>query len=126
MQPSENKMGDIIRASLSGIKDFADAEGAIGTPIHTPSGVTVIPVSKVSIGFATGGLDLGTRKVTNQSFGGGGGSGVSITPVAFLTIGRNAEINLVPINGTGGGLDHALSVIEKSPEIIQKIKNALS
>ena len=126
MQPSENKMSDIIRASLSGIKDFADAEVAIGAPIHTPSGVTVIPVSKVSIGFATGGVDFGTRKVTNQSFGGGGGSGVSITPIAFLTVGRDAEINLIPINGASGGLDHALSVIERSPEIIQKIKSALS
>jgi uncharacterized spore protein YtfJ len=79
-------MSEIIKSSLNGIKDFTDMENAIGTPIQTPSGVTVIPVSRVSVGFATGGLDYGAKKlVGNQNFGGGGGTGVSITPIAFLT-----------------------------------------
>lgn len=125
---SETKMSDIIKTSIDGIKNFTDAESAIGTPIHTPSGVTVIPISKVSIGFATGGIDFSTKKIiNNQNFGGGGGTGVSITPMAFLTVGKNAEVNLIPINNfNDGGIDHALSVIEHSPEIIKKIKEALS
>lgn len=125
---SETKMSDIIKTSLEGIKDFTDIENAIGTPIQTPSGVTVIPISKVTIGFATGGLDFNAKKlISNQNFGGGGGTGVSITPVAFLTVGRNAEVNLVPVNGSSiNGLDHALSLIERSPEIIQRIKDVLS
>jgi sporulation protein YtfJ len=125
---SDGKMSDIIRTSLEGIKNFTEMENAIGNPIMTESGVTVIPVSKVSIGFATGGVDIGGKKVlSNQNFGGGGGTGVSITPLAFLTINKNAEINLIPIDrGEKTSLDHALSVIEKSPQIIEKIKNALS
>lgn len=125
---SESKMSDIIKASVEGIRGFTDMESSIGTPIQTPSGVTVIPVSKVSIGFATGGLDLGSKKIIrDQNFGGGGGTGVSITPVAFLTIDKNAEINLIPIGSTSAsGLDQTLSLIERSPEIIQKIKNALT
>ena len=125
---SESKMSDIIKASVEGIKGFTDMESAIGTPIQTPSGVTVIPVSKVSIGFATGGLDLGSKKIIrDQNFGGGGGTGVSITPLAFFTVGKNAEINLIPIsNHSAGGFDQTLSLIEKSPEIIQKIKDALT
>ena len=121
-------MGEIIKASLDGIKDFTDMDGAIGAPIQTPSGVTVIPVSKISIGFATGGLDFGPKKIIhNQSFGGGGGTGVSITPVAFLTIDKNAQINLVSVNSSSsGGIDNTLSLIERSPEIIQKIKDALT
>ncbi len=121
-------MSDIIKASVDGIRDFADMESAIGTPIQTPSGVTVIPVSKVSIGFATGGLDFGAKKIIrDQNFGGGGGTGVSITPVAFLTVGKNAEVNLIPINTSStSGLDQTLSIIERSPEIIQKIKDALT
>ena len=125
---SESKMSDIIKASVEGIKGLTDMETTVGTPIQTPSGVTVIPVSKVSIGFATGGLDLGSKKIIrDQNFGGGGGTGVSITPVAFLTVSENSEVNLIPITGTSApGLDQALSLIEKSPEIIQKIKDALT
>lgn len=125
---AESKMGDIIKASLDGIKGFTDMESAIGAPIETPSGVTVIPVSKISIGFATGGLDFGAKKIIrDQNFGGGGGTGVSITPVAFLTVNRNQEVNLIPITTSSpSGLDNTLSLIERSPEIIEKIKNALT
>lgn len=120
-------MSDMIKTSLEGIKKFTDMETAIGTPIHTPSGVTVIPVSKVSFGLATGGLDFGHKKIaTNQNFGGGGGTGLSITPVAFLTVGKDAEVNLIPITQSSNEVDHALSVIERSPEIIKKIKEVLS
>ena len=120
-------MSDIIKSSLDGIKGFTDMEAAVGTPIQTPSGVTVIPVSKVSIGFATGGLDYGPKKIASpQSFGGGGGTGVSITPIAFLTVGKNAEVNLIPISNTQSSIDRALSVIERSPEILEKIKDALT
>ncbi len=120
-------MSEIIKASLEGIRDFTDMENAIGTPIQTPSGVTVIPVSKVSVGFATGGLDYGQKRlISQQNFGGGGGTGVSITPIAFLTVGKNAEINLIPVStAQKNSLDHALSVIERSPELIQKIKDVL-
>lgn len=121
-------MSDIIKTSLEGIRSFTDTENAIGTPIQTPSGVTVIPISKVSIGFATGGIDYSTKKLLgNPNFGGGGGTGVSITPVAFLTVGKNAEINLIPVSTPAqSGIEQALSLIEKSPEIIQKIKDTLS
>ena len=120
-------MSDIIRTSLDGIKSFTDMESAIGTPIQTPSGVTVIPISKVSIGFATGGLDYGAKKLTSsQNFGGGGGTGVSITPIAFLTVGKDAEVNLIPIANFQSGIDRALSLIERSPEIIEKIKDSLT
>jgi len=96
---AETKMSDIIKTSLEGIKGLSEMETAIGRPIITSSGVTVIPVSKVSVGFLSGGLDFGPKKlINNQSFGGGGGSGVSITPVAFLTVSASAEINLVPIS----------------------------
>ena len=125
---SESKMSDIIKASVDGIRSFTDVESVVGAPIQTPSGVTVIPVSRVSVGFATGGLDLGVKRlIRDQNFGGGGGTGVSITPVAFLAIGRNAEINLIPIEAPHqNGVDQTISLIERSPEIIQRIKDALT
>lgn len=124
---SENKMSDIIKASMDGIKSFTDMETVIGNAITTPSGVTVIPVSKVAMGIATGGIDYGSpRAEAEQNFGGGGGTGLSITPVAFLTVGRDAEVSLIHINSGGGDVDKIVSLIERAPEIIEKIKGALS
>lgn len=124
---SENKMSDIIRASMDGIKSFTDMETVIGNAITTPSGVTVIPVSKVAMGIATGGIDYGKGRLeSDQNFGGGGGTGLSITPIAFLTVGHNAEVNLIHINGGSADVDKIVSLVERSPEIIEKIKNALS
>jgi len=125
---SETKIGDIIKNSLEGIREFADAESIIGKPIQTPGGVTVIPVSKISIGFATGGVDYGAKKLMGtQSFGGGGGTGLSITPMAFLTVNKNSEVSLIPITRDAeSGVERAISVFERSPEIIQKIKDALT
>ena len=124
---SENKMSDIIKASMDGIKSFTDMETVIGNAITTPSGVTVIPVSKVAMGIATGGVDDGLEKNGHaQKFGGGGGTGLSITPVAFLTVGRDADVNIIHINSSGDHIDKIANLIENSPEIINKIKNALS
>lgn len=124
---SETKMSDIIRASLDGIRDLTDMETAIGDAITTPNGVTVIPVSKVTMGIATGGIDYATKKLTApQNFGGGGGTGMSITPIAFLTVSPNAEIGLIPIRAQDNEIDKISKLIEHSPEIIAKIKGILS
>ena len=123
----ENKMSDIIKASMDGIKSFTDMETVIGDAITTPNGVTVIPVSKVAMGIATGGIDYGSDKTRlSQNFGGGGGTGLSITPIAFLIVGRDAEVNIIHINSTEDHIDKITSLIERSPEIIEKIKGVLS
>ncbi len=124
---SENKMSDIIKASMDGIKSFTDMDTVIGNAITTPNGVTVIPVSKVSMGIATGGIDYGTRRQsTEQGFGGGGGTGLSITPIAFLTVSNDATVNLIHINAKSSDIDTVASLVERSPEIIERIKSALS
>ncbi len=124
---SENKLSDIIKTSLDGIRDFTEMNTVIGNAINTPSGATVIPVSRVNIGFVNGGVDFGQRKLSaSQSFGCGGGTGMSITPMAFLVVGKNAEVSLVNLTEDGGGVSQTLSLIEHAPEIIEKIKNTLS
>ena len=123
----ENKMSDIIKASMDGIKSFTDMQTVIGSAITTPSGVTVVPVSKVSMGIATGGVDYGSSKQSSgQNFGGGGGTGLSITPIAFLAVGRDAEINLIQISNSDSDIDKIAGLIEQSPQIIEKIRSALS
>ncbi len=120
-------MSEIIKTSLDGVKSFTDAENAIGEPILTASGVTVIPVSKVSFGFASGGLDFGQKKlISSQNFGGGGGTGLSITPIAFLTIDKNSRVELIHIANEKSTLEKAISAFESSPEIIKKIKDTFT
>ena len=125
---TENKMSDIIKSSLEGIKNFTDVDIAIGKAIETQSGVTVIPISKISVGMATGVVDYGTKKlIGSQNVGGGGTTGVSVTPMAFLTVNKNAEVNLINLQDKGDSdVSKITSIIERSPEIIQKIKSLLT
>ena len=120
---SENKLNDIIGTSLEKIRALVDGETVIGNPIQTPNGTTVIPVSKVSMGFASGGIDYTGKKAPTQNFGGGGGTGLSITPIAFLTVGRDAEVNLVHLGKSSSDIDKVCGLIEKSPDILEKIKD---
>lgn len=125
---AETKMSDIIRTSLEGVKEFAEKDTFIGDVIVTPTGVSIIPVSRVNIGFATGGVDYAGKRITPaQNFGGGGGTGISITPVAFLTVTPDAKVNLIPVGESAlpSAVDRVADVIESTPRIIQKIKEAL-
>lgn len=82
---SEKNLEGLLNVSLENIKGLVDSNSIIGSPITTPDGATIIPVSKVSFGFASGGSDFPTTSPKDM-FGGGSGGGVTISPVAFLVI----------------------------------------
>lgn len=120
-------MNEIIKESLEGIKGFANSNAIIGNAINTPSGATIIPISKMTVGFLGAGFDYGQKKTSQgQNFGCGSGTGISISPIAFLTITQDSCINLISLNGSKGSGDRLISIIERSPEILDKIKNTLS
>ncbi len=120
-------MSDIIKASLDGIRTFTDMNTIVGNAINTPSGTTVIPISKVTVGFAGGGIDYIAKKLSHsQNFGGGSGTGISINPVAFLTVSQNSEINLIQINEKSDNIEKIISFIERTPDIIDRIRTSLS
>ena len=129
---SENKMTEIIRASIDSIKSSFDANTVTGTPITTANGTVIIPVSKLSVGFATGGVDyLGKNAQANakNNFGGGGGTGVSVTPVAFLVIAPNGNVEMLNIANPVREQDtvsQIINAIERSPELIEKLKAVFS
>lgn len=129
---SENKMSEIIRASVEGLKSSFDANTIIGEAITTANGTVVIPVSKLSVGFASGGIDyMGKKAVATGSnnFGGGGGSGLSVVPVAFLIISPTGNVELLNINDTKEPADpvsQIINAIERSPELIEKFKEVFS
>ena len=89
----------------------------VGDPITTPDGITLIPVSKVTFGFASGGADFPIKE--NAGFGGGGGSGVKIEPIGFLTI-SNGTVKMLNIEPPAAStLDR---VIDMTPELIDKLQ----
>ena len=95
----QNKLQDMIRISLENIRAMVDANTVVGTPINTPSGTTIIPISKVSVGYASGGVDWAAKTGSSQNFGGGGGTGLSVQPVCFLAVSASGRVELFPVEG---------------------------
>ena len=80
----KSPLRDVMNSTMEKVREMVDANNIVGAPITTPDGVTLIPISRVSFGFGSGGGDYG--KPGQNNFGGGGGAGVKIDPVAFLGI----------------------------------------
>jgi len=100
------------------IRDMIDANTIIGDPITTPDGIMVIPVSKVSLGFVSGGADWSKETSKNQNFSCGTGTGVTINPVAFLVV-KDGSVRLINVNMPG---DTTLDrVIDLVPEVMDKV-----
>lgn len=120
-------ISEIIKASLESIKFLANTDTVIGAPISTSAGITVIPISKLTVGFIGGSLDYGAKKLTHaQNFGGGSGTGVSVTPIAILTVDSDAKVNIISVNEKKQIADKFISFIERSPEIIDKLKSIMT
>ncbi len=115
---SENKVNDLMDVTLDKIKHMVDVNTIIGDPITTPDGTTVIPISRVSYGFASGGSDLPSKAQPSAGlFAGGSGAGITIIPIAFLAI-SHGNVRVVQIEPYFGPVDRAL---EKIPEMVDKI-----
>ncbi len=129
---NDNKMSDIIRASVESIKSSFDANTIIGDPITTGDGTVIIPVSKLSVGFASGGIDyLGKNpQGAPNNFGGGGGTGASVSPVAFLVVKADGSVDLLNVNEPPRLFEDPVSqiigAIERSPELIERLKAVFS
>ena len=126
---AENKLQDIIQTSLQSIRTLIDANTIIGTPIIA-NGTTIIPVSKIAMGYATGGLDYNGKEEAPskaQNFGAGGGTGLSIQPLGFLVIDAEGKVDLinVGVKNPSDPIEQIADFIERSPEIIAKVKAIL-
>lgn len=116
----DHPVQETMKITMDEIRSMVDANTIIGTPIQCEGGTTVIPISKVSIGFASGGSDLPT-KVAKDMYGGGGGAGVTITPVAFLVI-MPGDVRLMQLS-----VDAATpnAIINMVPDIMDKVTGFL-
>lgn len=115
----KHPINDLMTATMEKLREIVDVNTIIGQPIETPDGVTLLPVSKVSLGFASGGSDFASRQ-SNQSnnFGGGSGAGINITPIAFIVISEGHVKVLNIIQDSQTSFD---KLIDSAPELIDKI-----
>lgn len=115
---SDNKVNHLLGVSMDKIKEMVDVNTVIGDPITTPDGTTIIPVSRVSYGFASGGSDLPSKaQPSSDLFAGGSGAGITIIPIAFLAI-SNGNVRMIQIEPFVSPVDRAL---EKGPEVVDRI-----
>lgn len=114
-----NNVEGMLGTTMDKIKQMVDADTIIGEPIVAKNGSTILPVSKVSYGFASGGSDFDSKKREKNLFGGGSGAGITITPIAFLVITAD-DVKLLQIESFTGALDRVISM---APDLIGKVSN---
>lgn len=120
---SEHPINGLMDTTLDKIKSMVDVNTIIGEPITSPDGTIIIPVSKVSYGFASGGSDIRGKKETQpMAFGGGSGAGVTINPVGFLAV-MKGEVKFIPITKYDGPADRIVGMV---PELFDKVKGLFS
>ena len=112
------KLPNMLENTIQKIRELVDVNSVIGEPIHTADGVTIIPVSKVSVGFGGGGSDFVNNKGGENPFGGGVGGGVKVTPICFLIV-KDGDVRMMsvptPANTT------ADRIVEMVPDSIDKL-----
>ncbi len=136
-----NKLSDVTKTTLESIRSMLDANTIIGDPIETASGTCIIPISKISVGYASGGVDylkkdapVNNGKPVYNNFGGGGGTGITVTPVAFLVVTADGNVNILNINAPAAPsapaaptdtVSQIVGFLERSPDLIDRIKGVI-
>lgn len=118
MSEHNHPINEVLQTTMSKIREMVDANTVVGQPIHTEDGITLIPVSRLSVGFATGGSDFGKSPNVTKNFGGGAGAGINIVPVSFLII-KDGSVRLLPV--APPATDTAGRVVELVPEMFEKV-----
>ena len=119
----KHPIGELMNTTMQKIREMVDVNEIVGTPIVVQDGVTIIPVSKVSFGFASGGSDFqGKRADPVNPFGGGAGAGVKMEPAAFIVI-RDGNVRLLNI---GGGEPSLLDkIVDMAPDFVNKVADTV-
>ena len=114
------KLPNMLDNTITKIKEMLNANSVVGEPITTADGVTIIPISKISIGLGGGGSDFVSKNVNHHEnpFGGGVGAGVKVTPVAFLII-KDGSVRMLPVAAPANTT--ADRIVEMVPDTLDKI-----
>ncbi len=117
----EQSAAGILSTTIEKVRQLVDVSTIVGEPIALSNEITVIPVSKVTYGFASGGSDFPSKNNV-QLFGGGGGAGITINPVAFLIL-KNGEVTLKHITSNDNAAERLVNMV---PDVIDKVNDVVS
>lgn len=134
---AEHPIQGLMQTAMENIKEMVDVNTIVGDPVETPDGSVILPISKVGFGFAAGGSEFVVDKEDDGSmrhngqgatqakvelpFGGGSGGGVSITPIAFLVVGKDGT-KIVPLDNQTHLLER---MIDSAPQVVDKIQSMM-
>ena len=121
MSQQEHPVNDLMNSSMQNLRQLVDVNTIIGDPIKIDEKLSIIPISKVSFGFATAGSDL-PNKTENKLFGGGSGSGVTINPLGFLIV-NDGNVQLLQMSTSKNTADKIVNMV---PEVMDKISSFIS
>lgn len=122
MAEKKNSINDLIGISMEKVKEMADVNAIIGDPIKLDDGTMIIPISKVTYGFASGGSDI-PSKYDKDLFGGGAGAGISVKPEGFLVISPDGEAKMIDMDAKS---DPITSAINSVPKVFEKVSGFMS
>ena len=117
----EKSANGILSTTIEKVRDLVDVSTIIGEPINLPDGLTIIPVSKVTYGFASGGSDFPSKNNV-ELFGGAGGAGITINPVAFIVV-NDGEVTIKHIMSNENAVERAVTMV---PEMFDKVSNLIN
>ena len=119
---AEHPIQGLMNVTMDKIRQMADSNTIIGKPIKTDDGTTILPVSRISFGFASAGTDFDGKNAANKDlFGDGSGAGVNIQPVAFLVV-KDGCVRTIQLSDGSNTIDRALTML---PELVDKVSALL-
>lgn len=112
----------MLENTIAKVREMVDSNSVVGEPIATVDGVTIIPISRISVGFGGGGSDFAVKSAQNDAFGGGVGGGVKVTPVAFIVI-KDGNVRMLPVAVPANTTADRL--VEMIPDTLDKLASYL-
>ena len=118
---AEHPIEGLMNSAMQKLRELVDVNTIIGDPITTPDGILIIPISRVAFGFGSGGSDWPTQN-PKQTFGGGSGGGVAVTPIGFLIV-SGGEVKLLQLAAQGNTGDRLINMV---PDLVDKVASLFS
>ena len=113
---AEHPINGLMGVTMDKIRELVNSDTIIGEPVSLPDGTTILPVSKVTFGVATGGSDFAAKQ-SKELFGGGSGAGVTVAPVAILVV-KDGNVRTIQLADPNNSLERAITML---PELVDKL-----
>ena len=120
-----NPIGELMQTTMDNVRNMLKVDTVVGEPIYTPDGITLVPISRISVGFGGGGVEFGNAKKSGEArpYGGGNATGVKIDPIGFLVI-KDGTIRM--INVTPPASNTVDRLIDMVPQVMDRVDNFIA